>query len=327
MTRPWGYAGPFGLRYGEPPRDGGDYEPIEHLGPKHIGLGHAVQFLDQAGQLESGTVVSWAEQGATVEVTRPSSFVDKAWVTAPTFRYRVGYGQIRSITPPTTDNELTKSGSTNTPKVKPPDLQAGDEILLRGDRMARVQHVGTGVVHVVRDDGVYHRARPRDVAKVLRRAPRPRADQVAAPPTTQESADGEAGTSLTPELFAVNDLIAWQSGRLKGIALVEKVLPTELHVITLPGGSLVHHQRVRLTVEELRPLSVALLSTAAAGDVIRVLVQDGLEDGRVEKIATPDGVYATQAGQLAFIPSAAVLALHRSAPPRQLDAVAGEGAA
>jgi hypothetical protein len=291
--------------------DGGEYELVKSLGPAHMGKGHAVQFLDEQGKMHGGQVTGWGKQGASVHVQNTGE---------GDITHQVPYHQIRSITPPTAagSDDLAKSAAIDTKKTGP-DVQVGDEVLLRGDRVARVQCVGVDVVHVVRDDGVYHRARPRDVAQVLKRAPRPRADQVAAPPATRATPEE---TPLTPAMFAANDLVAWRSGSLHGTALIERVLPTELRVITLPGGSLVPHQHIRLTVDKLRPLSVALLSTAAAGDMIRVLVQDGLEDGRVEKVATPDGVYATQAGQLAFLPSAAVLALHRSAPPRRPGALA-----
>jgi hypothetical protein len=290
------------------------------LGPEHLSKAAAIMFETQRG-LNSGQAVDWGAQGVVV--------------VADGLRWHVPYRQIRSITPPTAA-DLAKSAAIDTRKTS--DVyHPGDEVLLRGDRVARVQHVGTGVIHVVRDDGIYHRARPRDVAKVLKRAPRPRADQVAAPPTTQESADGEASTSLTPELFAVNDLIAWQSGGLNGIALVEKVLPTELHVITLPGGSLVPHQRVRLTVEELRPLPVELLRTAERGDLLRLLVQDGLETAVVERPAH-DGAYITSPradavsrastnsgdGELTFVPWMAVAVLRRGAAPRRPGATMAE---
>jgi hypothetical protein len=305
----WGYLTEYGPRRGTPPA-GSDYEPIATLGPDHLSKAAAIVFETQRG-LNSGQAVAWGAQGVVV--------------MADGLRWHVSYRQIRSITPPTaaSSGDLVKSPAIDTRKTS--DVyQPGDEILLRGDRVARVQHVGAGVIHVVRDDGIYHRARPRDVAKVLRRAPRPRADQVAAPLATPASADGEAETSLTPELFAVNDLIAWQSGRLQGIALVEQVLPSELHVITLPGGSLVHHQRVRLTVEELRPLPVELLRTAEPGDLLRLLVQDGLETAVVERPAH-DGAYVKSPdGELTFVPWMAVAALHRGAAPHQPGATMAE---
>jgi hypothetical protein len=280
------------------------------LGPDHLSKAAAVIFETRRG-LNSGQAVDWGAQGVTV--------------MADGLRWHVPYGQIRSITPPTAaGTDLVKSAAIDTKKI---DLvyHPGDEVLLRGDRVARVQHVGAGVVHVVRDDGIYHRARPRDVAKVLKRAPRPRADQVAAPPTTQESADGEAETPLIPAMFAACDLVAWRSGSLHGTALIEKVLQGGLQVLTL-DCSLVPHQRVRLTVEELRPLPVELLRTAERGDLLRLLVQDGALETAVVEQPAHDGAYIKSPdGELTFVPAAYVAALRRSAPPRRLGALAEAG--
>jgi hypothetical protein len=301
----WGFRHAHGYRSGRPPADG-DCELVPELGPEHLSKAAAVMFETQRG-LNSGQAVAWGAQGVVV--------------VADGLRWHVPYRQIRSITPPTAaGSDLVKSAAIDTKKTGSV-YHPGDEVLLRGDRVARVQHVGAGVVHVVREDGVYHRARPRDVAQVLKRAPRLPAEVAPAP--IPSSADDEAETPLTPAMFQINDLVAWRSGSLHGTALIEKVLQGGLQVLTL-DGSLVPHQRVRLTVEELRPLPVALLSTAAAGDVIRVLVRDGLETAVVERPAHDGAYIESPDGELIFVPWMAIAVLRRGAAPRRPGATMAE---
>jgi hypothetical protein len=309
----WGYLTEYGPRRGTPPA-GSAYEPIATLGPEHLAKAAAIMFETRRG-LGTGQAMAWGAQGVVV--------------MADGLRWHVPYGQIRSITPPTAaGSDLVKSASV--PKKVGTYVQPGDTVLLnlKGDRMqAIVRGVGAAGVHVTGSDGMYRLVRPRAIEKVIRTS---RTGTTTQPTTTGTSprkvlVDG----ALPPIAFRVGDVLGFAAGdhgELHGAGLVVRITREQLDVIVLAGGTLMAHQTIRLRPDELAALPLELVRTLDPGDIIRAVVSDGLESGPVAQVA-PDGAYVEGDAGLVFIPAAFVIALHRSGKPRQLDAVAGEGAA
>jgi hypothetical protein len=309
----WGYLTKYGPRRGTPPA-GSDYEPIATLGPEHLAKAAAIMFETQRG-LNSGQAVDWGAQGVTV--------------VADGLRWRVPYGQIRSITAPTaaSSGDLVKSASV--PKKAGPYVQVGDTVLLKTGHLALVQKADDQVVHVTGEDGCYRRVPVNRIERVTKRASRSTTAPIATTETQPTSPRKVLVDGALPLIaFRTGDVIgfaAGEHGELHGAGLVTQLTGESLHVIVV-SGTLMAHQTIALRPDELAALPLELVRTLDPGDVVRVVTDDGLESGPVAQVA-PDGIYIEGDAGLVFIPAAFVIALHRSGKPRQLDAVAGEGAA
>jgi hypothetical protein len=310
----WGYLTEYGPRRGTPPA-GSDHKPIATLGPEHLAKAAAIMFETRRG-LNSGQAVDWGAQGVTV--------------MADGLRWHVPYGQIRSITPPTAaGTDLVKSA--NVTKKASTYVHPGDTVRLRSGLIALVQQVDDQVVHVTSEDGCYRRVPVNRIERVTKRASRSATTAPIATTETQPTSPRKVlvDGALPPVAFRVGDVVGFAAGdhgELHGAGLVTQLTDKALHVIVLPGGSLMAHQTIALRPDELAALPLELVRTLEPGDIIRAVVSDGLESGPVAAVA-PDGIYIEGDAGLVFIPAAFVIALHRSGSPRRLDAVAGEGVA
>jgi hypothetical protein len=314
------------VRFGSPPA-GEPHEPIERLGPQHMGKGHAVQFLDARGQLESGTLTNWGPRGATVEVKRPSSSLERAWATAPTVRYRVAYTAIRSITPPfVASSDLAKSAAGARPST---DIHAGDEITLafpsrRGPRhlQAIVQKVRAKGVDARDSDGLYRHNVPFRFITAVKRG-----KAVASlGPKPVEPKEPEAPTRrVAPEDLRPGDVVTFAhptaDRTLRGEASVSRVDPEAVVAVTLGDGDLVPGQTVRFGYGDLvdvrrpgppiRPQqypSPERLAALQPDDLIGLADGDAIVWCPVEK-ATYDGAYARFDGRVGFVPLWAIHAV------------------
>jgi hypothetical protein len=297
----WGYLTEYGPRRGTPPA-GSDYKPIATLGPEHLAKAAAIMFETRHG-LGTGQAMAWGAQGVTV--------------MADGLRWRVPYGQIRSITPPTAaGTDLVKSA--NVPKKVGPYVQPGDTVHLRSGLIALVQKVDDQVVHVTGEDGCYRRVPVNRIERVTKRAAR---SAPTAPPETTEaqptSPTKRLVDALPPIAFRVGDVVGFAAGdhgELHGAGLVVRITGETLHVVTLAGGSLAPHQTIALAPDELGTLPLELVRTLDPGDVVRVVTETGWESGPVAQ-GTHDGVYVEAEGGLVFIPSPYIVAFHRAARP------------
>jgi hypothetical protein len=315
MTRPWGYTGPFGLRYGEPPR-GGEHEVLHALGPEHMGKGHAVQFLDREGKMHGGQVTGWGNAGASVHVQNTGE---------GDITHQVPYHQIRSVTPASvTSSNLVKSAAGARLAT---DIRVGDEITLeipsrRGPHrlLAVVRQVRAKGVDVQDGDGLYRREVPFRFVVAVKRG-KPPAASIGPKPVEPEAPTRR----VAPEDLRPGDVVTFvhptADRPLRGEASVSQVDPDGVVAVTLGDGDLVPGQTVHFDYRDLvsarrpgppiRPQqypSPERLKALRPGDLIGLRDDDSVLWVTVQH-AAHDGVYAVMDGRDGFVPSWAIHAV------------------